>query len=207
MIPAGAIKRFQSTLPAREATGLHIHGAEMGDISIHASRGGSDHTGPLFSGVDVISIHASREGSDDVVFFFHLLCILISIHASRGGSDPFPWPSALAYCRFQSTLPAGDATQSAKGVYKGEIISIHASRGGCDRVKVLLVEKNAEFQSTLPAREATPWFRLQNWRPGHFNPRFSRGKRHQSGYPPVRLPYFNPRFLRGMRHWVSNQKN
>ena len=59
-----SVKRFQSTLPAGEATQAKLPCNKQVKISIHASRGGSD------------------------VFFLRPLSLaLISIHASRGGSD------------------------------------------------------------------------------------------------------------------------
>ena len=57
-------RRFQSTLPVGEAT-LTILGLALGvNISIHASRGGSDTDFILILLIGNISIHASRGGSD-----------------------------------------------------------------------------------------------------------------------------------------------
>ena len=56
---------FQSTLPAREATQIKVQEAEAEQISIHASREGSDNNFTLsHNDYEWISIHASREGSD-----------------------------------------------------------------------------------------------------------------------------------------------
>ena len=79
----------------------------------------------------------------------------ISIHASRGGSDlPYLFLAVLLI-KFQSTLPAGEAT-----------ITEVKSCGG------LLI-----FQSTLPAGEATVYFNFPENFCTNFNPRFPRGKR------------------------------
>ena len=79
---------FQSTLPAGEATGSGRCIDSVHQISIHASRGGSDR-------------HFNR---DDV------FGDPISIHASRGGSDPSTCRKSRQVILFQSTLPAGEAT-------------------------------------------------------------------------------------------------
>ena len=106
MIPTG----FQSTLPVGEATIAFDAAAPAAIISIHASRGGSDHRPP-------------GDGSG---------CGMISIHASRGGSDK-PWlRSHSTVLRFQSTLPVGEATEIKGRLSHMLAISIHASRGGSD---------------------------------------------------------------------------
>ena len=126
------IRVFQSTLPAREATYEYVNHQMELPISIHASRGGSD-------------LNQDADSSDDA----------ISIHASRGGSDsPMTARSTLAII-FQSTLPAGEATEHSNNEVAYFVISIHASRGGSD---VRLIHQAAQaggFQSTLPAGEAT----------------------------------------------------
>ena len=101
---------FQSTPPARGATGLgfFLYPDEL--ISIHAPREGGDQTVIKGKITDVISIHAPREGGDSnryqrknyrchfnprpprggrPVFMAALLTNLgISIHAPREGGDP-----------------------------------------------------------------------------------------------------------------------
>ena len=57
---------------------------------------------------------------------------MISIHASRGGSDDNDNTSASTEAKFQSTLPAGEATKTRTALMHHGI-----------------------FQSTLPAGEAT----------------------------------------------------
>ena len=99
-----------------------------------------------------------------MVFFFHLLCILISIHASRGGCDrvkvllveknaefqsTLPAREATSVgiststiALFQSTLPAGEATLGIESEELTEVISIHASREGSDKeglIQVLVI--------------------------------------------------------------------
>ena len=78
---------FQSTPPARGATGCHRGADGAKHISIHAPRKGSDDAGAALRREVDISIHAPRKGSDAV---------------SRA-------PLAAA-CVFQSTPPARGAT-------------------------------------------------------------------------------------------------
>ena len=79
--------QFQSTLPARGATGTNGALQIVKRISIHAPRTGSDGRGTRPMYTSSISIHAPRTGSDQA---------LTQIITSR--------------TRFQSTLPARGAT-------------------------------------------------------------------------------------------------
>ena len=78
---------FQSTLPAREATGAKRYITEVTAISIHASRKGSDIlrwiAWPLF--LRFQSTLPAREATRCLLF--DIRHIQISIHASRKGSD------------------------------------------------------------------------------------------------------------------------
>ena len=125
------------------------------DISIHASRGGSDKIGRNWVIDSDISIHASRGGSDDFSFVVFPYSPVISIHASRGGSDPL----------------------KRRRISILQTISIHASRGGSDysiaegpkerfdfnprfpwgkrRWNPAFSFIASAFQSTLPVGEAT----------------------------------------------------
>ena len=65
MVRLKATAQFQSTLPAGEATIKGVYNAMDINISIHASRGGSDRDWNYFTiKKALISIHASRGGSD-----------------------------------------------------------------------------------------------------------------------------------------------
>ena len=79
---------FQSTLPARGATGNRKGKITPKRISIHAPRTGSDSMADLFGDwVPDISIHAPRTGSDSI-YADVIPTEDISIHAPRTGSDP-----------------------------------------------------------------------------------------------------------------------
>ena len=104
--------------------------------------------------------------------------LFISILAPRGGSDHKDWEILHPPQVFQSSLPAGGATESFSGFSNTFVISILAPRGGSDSFWDLVMlfviyfnprsprgERHAnhyyisafpQFQSSLPAGGATP---------------------------------------------------
>ena len=123
-----------------------------------------------------ISIHASRKGSDKMEIAIVETFFNISIHASREGSDTLARSRRRMHRLFQSTLPAREATLHLL-IRKNQIrISIHASREGSDTAFIVRVSAVIQFQSTLPAREATETI-VKHLQRNDFNPRFPRGKR------------------------------
>ena len=121
----------------------------------------------------------------------------ISIHASRGGSDHEKWRREV-FAKFQSTLPAGEATFAAPlclGTVKFQstLPAGEATHQGQHH------PNRKQFQSTLPAGEATTeqislgdlivisihasrggsdlFLFISKFNPENFNPRFPRGKR------------------------------
>ncbi len=148
--------------------------------------------------------------------------VAISIHASREGSDQRKNPSGQQSGRFQSTLPAREATgKQITANYKALDFNPRFPRGkrrrrhhnehkeprdfnprfprGKRLWPICINELFIRFQSTLPAREAT--FRI---------PAVLYSCRFQSTLPAreatlsildskKRTPYFNPRFPRGKR--------
>ena len=152
--------KFQSTLPAREATNINRIVYNIYNFNPRFPRGKRLAAAGLAVGLISISIHASREGSDVVMHYVMRHSVLISIHASREGSD-LPWHQSLfSMGLFQSTLPAGEATAMHTGAHTKAEISIHASRGGSD--------------GSLQRFTAHQW---------DFNPRFPRGKRPETLHP------------------------
>ena len=144
---------FQSTLPVGEATKQCCGRSVKKQISIHASRGGSDKKAISKVTMDNISIHASRGGSDKKPFFCNRRRD-ISIHASRGGSDPADFCNSRLFYDFNPRFPWG------KRLLYPPSASV--------RVK---------FQSTLPVGEATQKSVMRLFQTGYFNPRFPWGKR------------------------------
>ena len=148
---------FQSTLPARGATGALLRTDRNQPISIHAPRTGSDMPFSIISRQDLpfqstlpargatytvlhksnisdISIHAPRTGSDRRRTHRRLPCH-ISIHAPRTGSD-----RVLPICRisppdFNPRSPHGERRRLVSRVRWDAKISIHAPRTGSDKIK------------------------------------------------------------------------
>ena len=147
--------RFQSTLPARGATGTISVYEFPRTISIHAPRTGSDVSNIRgFSAHDIISIHAPRTGSDSANStgkkqqnYFN--------PRSPHGERHFQNIGITPYMIFQSTLPARGATPPTPAATLPAIISIHAPRTGSDLAWSDRRSFRAIFQSTLPARGAT----------------------------------------------------
>ena len=145
---------FQSTLPAREATFLL-----RWCIIIHVNfnprfpRGKRRQKSGLYCRSFFISIHASREGSDGRSQRHKRIYFHFNPRFPRGKRH-VPVDSLLTKDKFQSTLPAREATSFFNSSF------------------VVLI-----FQSTLPAREATGAGHFKTVRENNFNPRFPRGKR------------------------------
>ena len=215
--------KFQSTLPAGEATSSMSCTALPGEISIHASRGGSDQLHLKTTPWSGISIHASRGGSDDCLDLLRSIPD-ISIHASRGGSDGrtrcpafrygnfnprFPRGKRLyaeksgnSLAQFQSTLPAGEATDLSIILLPWRSFQSTLPAGEATvAIKHRLL--NCQFQSTLPAGEAT----IDTTTGGENTMISIHASRGGSDPPAARPPaprgYFNPRFPRGKRLRVT----
>ena len=145
---------FQSTLPARGATTDFSYMGIADSISIHAPRTGSDPSAPAFAPAAAISIHAPRTGSD--VHGELLMCRCADFNPrSPHGERLVLRRGVPSYIVFQSTLPARGATNRGRDFCK---------HGG-------------KFQSTLPARGATGKERARYTALRNFNPRSPHGER------------------------------
>ena len=100
----------------------------------------------------------------------------ISIHASRGGSDHNDGCVSAGIERFQSTLPAGEATGERYNYDYVSEISIHASRGGSDAYPELEVA-SSEISIHASRGGSDAQARKKSISGLYFNPRFPRGKR------------------------------
>ena len=78
-----------------------------------------------------ISIHASRGGSDGTKRYVTEV-VVISIHASRGGSDMAYVKETFRAPDFNPRFPRGKRQRRITGYIYFLAISIHASRGGSD---------------------------------------------------------------------------
>ena len=145
--------KFQSTLPARGATGdwydAWDSGADFNPRSPHGERPGARQYPPFVYDFNPRSPHGERHCQVVRHFFLKV---------------------------FQSTLPARGATEKAakRKWYNG--ISIHAPRTGSDGFKSSAGHAR-RFQSTLPARGATRVHHARASCQRHFNPRSPHGER------------------------------
>ena len=150
-------RRFQSTLPAGEATYSSRLKCLIHPISIHASRGGSD--------------HAAAFTARNKIYF--------NPRFPRGKRRPAVKPLRCKVS-FQSTLPAGEATHLLAEFFHDCLISIHASRGGSDGTIISFNSIHPNFNPRFP-RGKRRKRRVSLHRGIHFNPRFPRGKRQMKG--------------------------
>ena len=194
--------KFQSTLPARGATGSDSYrrraGGDFNPRSPHGERRqGARHSGaPHY--FNPRSPHGERQKMANVMTRISLFQSTlpargatleslahndnddISIHAPRTGSDITALEAAERLGLFQSTLPARGATtsrslQNASFSFQSTLPARGATPGfpASDT-------STAPFQSTLPARGATrPASRFWGWR-RHFNPRSPHGERRRA---------------------------
>ena len=125
--------QFQSTLPAGEATrGLKLTVSNVGLFQSTLPAGEATSVPKETLQALLISIHASRGGSDN-----H---ITDPGHLQPGFQSTLPAGEATLggltqtsiHWSFQSTLPAGEATKRCRPLTPKRLISIHASRGGSD---------------------------------------------------------------------------
>ena len=123
---------FQSTLPAGGATKFMRRALPWTMISIHAPRRGSDGWTHWVIQKIVNFNPRSPQGERRGAPFRLPAEGEISIHAPRRGSDSKLVLSRFSQIIFQSTLPAGGATQFLDDNRIYTIISIHAPRRGSD---------------------------------------------------------------------------
>ena len=152
--PSASMPIFQSTHPARGATGLAGWCVRTRTgISIHAPRKGCDSAAALSAAaLSDISIHAPRKGCDQKSCF-DVAALQISIHAPRKGCDG----------------RRGD-------IPRRRDISIHAPRKGCDTATAARTIKPRNFNPRTPQGVRPP---RAGWsaRPKYFNPRTPQGVR------------------------------
>ena len=168
---------FQSTLPAREAT-LQRPYYYLGPAYFNPRfpRRKQRHDNDIDDNFTAISIHASREGSDRSTCIAQGKGLHFNPRFPRGkrpaealqdfiehdfnprfprGKRPISYSMMYDKAKFQSTLPAGEATAADGGIDIVPTISIHASHEGSDTPNWAACIMAPRFQSTLPAREAT----------------------------------------------------
>ena len=169
--------QFQSTLPARGATGLSrrpgVRASDFNPRSPHGERRqrparassrqqfqstlparGATYRDATRTDERRISIHAPRTGSDTCKTTYTRNKD-ISIHAPRTGSDAFPHIVQEFANDFNPRSPHGERLEAGEWLFTVKNISIHAPRTGSDGASRDTARIQIKFQSTLPARGAT----------------------------------------------------
>ena len=131
----GDMSRFQSTLPARGATGGGSVAQRYGCISIHAPRTGSDPARRCCSRQPPDFNPRSPHGERPASPLSSSILRMISIHAPRTGSDLATSSGCLPSTDFNPRSPHGERPSSATGFVASPVISIHAPRTGSDQCR------------------------------------------------------------------------
>ena len=169
-------RRFQSTLPVGGATRALQLAVDGYIISIHAPRGGSDHTR-----------------------LSEMIKYNISIHAPRGGSDSDHPDTCQNQSHFNPRSPWGERPDRTEGSTWLTLISIHAPRGGSDSKPLLIVSIAGDFNPRSPWGERLIAEGAITMKVANFNPRSPWGER-PAMHRPCRCPcHFNPRSPWGER--------
>ena len=195
-------QRFQSTLPARGATGRSFEpGNVNSNFNPHSPRGERPDMAKWQAERLQISIHTPREGSDKLV----LLKIRItnkfqSTLPARGATQSAAVPGGAS--QFQSTLPARGATKRIRPNDCYFTISIHTPREGSDWADDdenwtynISIHTPREGSDSISASQVVP---LPN-----FNPHSPRGERPRPDNAVFSDFYFNPHSPRGERQQKS----
>ena len=165
--------QFQSTLPVGEATAAGFSSTPFlrhfnprfpwgkrlparrrrttrTNISIHASRGGSD-AWAISRGRRCLKFQSTLPVGEATFSPCGKPFGVLDFNprfpwGKRRGSLPIPSPSFT----FQSTLPVGEATREAPNSGSFQHISIHASRGGSDVIRTHKPETSSYFNPRFP---------------------------------------------------------
>ena len=192
------VRAFQSTRPARGATGpSRDEGARVG-VSIHAPRTGRD--GRHRSGRPVIHRFQSTRPARGATILLWLIISYppVSIHAPRTGRDDDVFTSKAGISRFNPRAPHGARPRDCHARRMGGIVSIHAPRTGRDwnspqpgfgcGVSIHAPRTGRDCPSARPPMRGPS-----------FNPRAPHGARHEVIAPTYGHRRFNPRAPHGAR--------
>ena len=195
------LKRFNPRFPWGERLRNIVIKYPDRDVSIHASRGGSDRQSTIigmrqFMFQSTLPVggatpltrrkrHKDNQfqstlpvGGATMASTISLWSAMVSIHASRGGSDLLSGCRRLSTnCGFNPRFPWGERPFLYFRYDNSCSVSIHASRGGSDNPSANGFTALRRFQSTLPVGGATGkslYFALYLV---SFNPRFPWGER------------------------------
>ncbi len=189
---------FQSTRPARGATGKYLKLELVVLVSIHAPRAGRD-VQTVGSGFirDRFNPRAPRGARP---FHFHAPESLDAFQSTRPARGATVSVFTFIFCGlFQSTRPARGATDCLHGCGFVLMVSIHAPRAGRDLGRIRNYRpRNVSIHAPRAGRD-TPRTGARLGRTS-FNPRAPRGARPSPRNFPLRHRSFNPRAPRGARH-------
>ena len=146
---------FQSTRPARGATGGRSLGDGRADVSIHAPRTGRDllDVGTR-DDLSLVSIHAPRTGRDGGIPCNRVLITGFQSTRPARGATVEPSLSALAHSCFNPRAPHGARRLTSSGTVTCQTFqSTRPARGATLAAGDLSIIRG--FQSTRPARGAT----------------------------------------------------
>ena len=172
---------FQSTPPARAATGVLYDPSTPESVSIHAARAGGDDSRP-WRGCRRSCFNPRRpRGRRRIVPSTSSSPQVVSIHAARAGGDHPPRSLCAVTCCFNPRRPRGRRRRS-QWLITPKRVSIHAARAGGDMGSNSTAARRpcfnprrprgrrpdepeflpalVAFQSTPPARAATSSARL-----------------------------------------------
>ena len=145
-----------------------------------------------------ISIHAPRRGSD-LRQTTRSLAIKISIHAPRRGSDQYTFTVAFLLSDFNPRSPQGERLYPDSWDDNRWNISIHAPRRGSDRNNVAM-QRAVDISIHAPRRGSDIGPFVPSCTGRNFNPRSPQGERHYYALKLHRNHNFNPRSPQGERH-------
>ena len=210
--PISTYGEFQSTHPARGATGYSISTTAMYIFqSTHPARGATRCARPEGGKRKFQSTHPAR-GATTAGYNSGTASCYFNPRTPRGVRRPeCPIPGGSRRISIHAPREGCDAARAAS-MLAGAVISIHAPREGCDRVPTGLQQSDLHFnprtprgvrhfaapillwqfrfQSTHPARGATARSGATCVYPGDFNPRTPRGVRHRLSWTPSRQRVF-----------------
>ena len=145
--------RFQSTLPAGGATSVVKPVVHFFHISIHTPRGGSDVISTLLCPITFYFNPHSPRGERRSTRRKARRNSRFQSTLPAGGATEADLYRRLDACKFQSTLPAGGATVRGVDARSWNNISIHTPRGGSDALPPAYQSKPSNFNPHSPRGE------------------------------------------------------
>ena len=172
----GGSLTFQSTLPARGATGTAARKYQRTtDFNPRSPHGERRFCCSLTSKASEFQSTLPARGATIVASGSSSPMPFQSTLPARGATS-MRWNSSCIIARFQSTLPARGATHRVAALVAAEAISIHAPRTGSDTGRSAAASAPSDFNPRSPhgERPSSPALCCPR---SHFNPRSPHGER------------------------------